>query len=1742
MSKTIDDRIVRMTFDTGKFQNGVKGVLDGLKSIDKSLAKDRKFKGLDSIGKSISDVTSKGMGGLGTSIDNVAGRFSALEVMGVTALANITNSAINMGMRVAKSFTLDPIMDGFQEYELKMNSIQTILTNTEQHGTKLRDVNKALGELNEYSDKTIYNFAQMTDNIGKATSAGLELGDAVTFVKGMANTAAGFGVDATAMAGATQQMTQALSQGYVQLQDWVSMEQRGMAGKKLQQAFIDTAKSIGIATPALKDFRYSLKDGWLTTDVFIKTMEKMANDPSLVAAATNVTSLTKLIGVLKEAVGTGWATTFEQILGGKDASTALFTGINDAITNDLINPMADARTAAVDMWLEMEGRENTIKAFANIWESIGNVLGPIGEAFNAVFPKSFGEMLGHISKGFLKLTESLMVSKEFSGFVKDAFSGIFKVIQFGIEVLGFLLAPLGQVFDILAKVGAVVGSAIVAFLKMTYVVGDYIRELTFFKEAQEAFEGALKVISDIAGKFGDKFNDAVKGAKDFFDGIDKAINGLFKSKDKVDETGKSADKASKSFESVKTVGEFVANTFDNVKQAGEDVSKIFNDAKDGAENAAEGLMTFLINLKDYIIESSPIAKASEVIAESWEYLCGTGDRVREMINSIDFSPLANTFNKIKETFQPITDIVTGVFNTLVDAFKSLFDELDLTGGQLIALLGGFAGGFGVFKIISKISDLISNILNPVGNLSDAAVGVLDGVRDCLAAYQNDIQANTLHKIAMGVLMLSGALLILSQLEMSQVQAGLLGVGGLLVGVITSLAVLVKVTSGSSVMGILAMAPAFVALGGAILAMSGAMLLLSSIDMKELSSGLLGMAGMLSMLTLTLAAVGTMTGSIVKAAFAMSILAGSLNIMYVALSLFSRMDTSTMNNSLMSVGMALGILVLTVRGLNKVTANIPSVATGIFILSGALILLAKATSKFGKMDTDVITQGLLSVTIILGALAIFNSFSAKSKMSFNMGAGLMGLAKALDMLYTPVKKFGELNVGELVKGISSLGLIMAGLTIMTNMINPKSGWQLISLSVGLLVFSKAIEAFSKMAVSFKDINLNELSSGLLKIGLAIAALSLAVTLIPEAQLGMLALGIGALSIALPMLTKAIEKAGNIPFDTMLKGFFALAGGLLAVEMALRLTPSWGLLKLSVGMSALALGFTAMLLPIQKLGALDFKTLATGLGAILSVIGLMALMNIGGMATMGLMPLSIGIGALSIALSMLAMPITLLGNLPLEVIGTGLLGLVGVLTVLGVAGLLMTPVVPVLFGLGSAITLLGTGMLAASGGLTLFSAGFAIFATTAALFGDELLTFFVSFAERLPKLVEGVALSFIKLVEIIGQNASVIGEATYQVLEAIVNAIISIIPLVAGGIVNLIATILNTLASSWSTISEAGFNLIMALLEGISKYVEPVVSKMVEILVTMANALSENLEILVNAGMELTINLIDGIAEGISTNSDAFSEAINNLIFSVLDAMLGFGKDFFKRGFDFVGEMIKGIFDNEDELEDTSTEVAESGVDGATSTQKDWVSAGSDFSAGVANGIASGRSGVVRTATSVARDAADAIKKELDINSPSRVTTEFGAFTSEGLALGISKFGYLVTRAGTKVAKAAVNSIEKPINNIALLDGVDFNPTVRPVMDLSNIKSGSRTIGDMLNGAAGTIGSFGSLQNGLVTSIGNIQNRNDNSDIVKAISKLRNDISNIQGTTNIIEGITYDDGSSISNTIGDLVRMARIERRR
>ena len=349
MSKTVDQRVVEMRFDNKQFENNIQTSLSSIDKLKKSLNMDGATKGLESVEKASGKIN---LSGLSNAVETVNAKFSALEVMAITALANITNSAVNAGKSIVSALTIDPIKTGFQEYETQINAVQTILANTSSKGTTLDQVNNALDELNHYADMTIYNFTEMTRNIGTFTAAGVDLDTSVSAIKGIANLAAVSGSNSQQASTAMYQLSQALAAGTVKLQDWNSVVNAGMGGQVFQDALKETARVHGIAIDdMIKDegsFRETLQKGWLTSDILTETLSKFTGDlneeqlrtmgyseeqiASIIKmgqtandAATKVKTFSQLFDTLKEAAQSGWTQSWEIIVGDFEEAKELLT-------------------------------------------------------------------------------------------------------------------------------------------------------------------------------------------------------------------------------------------------------------------------------------------------------------------------------------------------------------------------------------------------------------------------------------------------------------------------------------------------------------------------------------------------------------------------------------------------------------------------------------------------------------------------------------------------------------------------------------------------------------------------------------------------------------------------------------------------------------------------------------------------------------------------------------------------------------------------------------------------------------------------------------------------------------------------------------------------------------------------------------------------------------------------------------------------------------------------------------------------------------------------------------------------------------------------------------------------------------------------------------------------------------------------------------------------------------------------
>lgn len=388
MSKTVDQRVVEMQFDNKHFERNVSTTMSTLDKLKQKLNLSGASKGLENVGAAAKKVD---LSGISTSAETVGLKFNAMYTIADQAFRNITNSAMAAGQRIVSALTIDPVKTGFQEYEMKMDSIKTIVNST---GRDLEDVNKLLEELNEYSDQTIYSFRDMTQNIGKFTNAGVNLEDAVLAIKGISNEAAVSGASAQEASRAMYNFSQALSAGYVKLIDWKSIENANMATKEFKQQLIDTAVELGVVTKsgdmyttstgksfnATKNFNDVLQEQWMTTDVLIKTLGKYADENTEIgkkafAAAQEVTKFTQMWDVMKETAQSGWAKTWELIVGDLNQAKALLTPLTNFFT-DIIDGISDFRNAILESALT--------RGFSRLSDRISEIMKPVSKTIDTV--------------------------------------------------------------------------------------------------------------------------------------------------------------------------------------------------------------------------------------------------------------------------------------------------------------------------------------------------------------------------------------------------------------------------------------------------------------------------------------------------------------------------------------------------------------------------------------------------------------------------------------------------------------------------------------------------------------------------------------------------------------------------------------------------------------------------------------------------------------------------------------------------------------------------------------------------------------------------------------------------------------------------------------------------------------------------------------------------------------------------------------------------------------------------------------------------------------------------------------------------------------------------------------------------------------------------------------------------------------------------------------------------------------
>ena len=1310
MSQQIENQIVKMQFDNANFEKNVQQSMSTIEKLKHALHFDKV------------DMTPLQQAFSETEATATRAGFHIRDIwlkVGNIIEQEVAQKVVNAGKKIFNALTFEGINDGFKEYELKMGSIQTIMAGT---GESLATVNRYLDELNKYSDQTIYSFSDMTQNIGKFTNAGVKLKDAVAAIKGIANEAAISGANANEASRAMYNFAQALSAGYVKLIDWKSIENANMATVEFKETLLEMASACGTVkkdadgmyqvltenaqgktmndiVSGTKNFNDSLQYQWMTTEVLTKALEIYATDIRQLSdaekeeyeaklksmgfteeqvekfeqlgikaanSATEIKTFTMLIDTLKEAIGSGWAMTWQYFIGDFEQAKALWTDVGTTL-NNLIDNMNDARnaflkeglqtgweafTTQVDMaipesekfrdilvdlarqqgiltkeqyvgitsteelmksfhefgWVtgdllteavddytsilksmskeereaagvsdamlsqlellnqklktgavsadefakkmnELGGRENIIRGIKNLFESLLNVLRPIGQAFDDVFGVMDPNKLFDMTVRFREFTEEMKVSEDAANTLKTSFTIAFTgiktaigAISTGIKGLTKLILPTLNLFD------AIFG-----------LIGKIISALTGSKGAIDAAEK----FANIGDHISDKYLDAMQKLADFINKVADAIRGIpdavifTKIHDGVESAIRSLREFWNSFVNLPIVKQMI----DDFNKSIEEIERKITPVITSVEKAFDSLKE---KVKAYF---------------SWDNL-----------NKV----LTNVYNKVQNFISVIKDLTTRV--------KNFFSGLK----EGKSVVESFRENFG--DIIERIKELKANISNFFEELFKKGDSIetkfdLEKIQKAIHDFVTNITPEqvTMLAVAGSFMLIALNLLRLSNALHDAVES-FTGIGVALKNVINSYIKKQKST-------ILQIAESIVIVAAALLVLSK----IPKDDLKNAEDAMIAIAVALGVLTGVLTLCGVLMNklgggkSMVELASGLAIVAGSFMIAALSLKVLETIDLDGVLPKILVIGgilaglEALSLLMSKLDKFNKGSLTV-------LALSASLLVTAEALAKIGEIPEGTVDHAMsVMLKMMLGLAALV---FASGKVGIFSAVGIIAVVMMMDKILPMIENLVNYNYDEIEKGIDKnktvllkLGGVIAALVT----IGAIAGNRLKGASISLLALAGTFAILVGVTKLVSMLKPKELAKGEEFLWSMAGIIALIELCSMKASLKDNSAGFIKLAITMGILLGIAKLASMMEVKDLVKGELAVLGlvGLIGamVLVAKQSANSEGLIK---SVSGMIFALSLILAEVAVLSIIPLDNMVPALTAVLAIIAALALL--------------------------------------------------------------------------------------------------------------------------------------------------------------------------------------------------------------------------------------------------------------------------------------------------------------------------------------------------------------------------------------------------------------------------------------------------------------------------------------------------------------------------------------------------------
>lgn len=1235
MSAVVDERVVEMRFNNKDFEQNVKTSMSTLDKLKQKLNLKGASKGFEELGDASKKVN---MNALGRSVDVVSAKFSALQVMGVTALANITNSVVNSAKAMISAITIDPVRDGLTEYETQMNAIQTILANTQKEGTDVERVNAALRELNTYADKTIYNFTEMTRNIGTFTAAGVKLDDSVSAIKGIANLAAVSGSNSQQASTAMYQLSQALASGTVKLMDWNSVVNAGMGGQVFQDALTRTSEHLQTGAKAAIEangsFRESLSTGWLTTEVLTQTLDQFATaaetqeeyqaavkkfveqgytkeeatqmaDMAKTAndAATKVKTFRQLIDTLKEAMGSGWTTSWQLIIGDFEEAKEMWSNVSDFFSN-IINNVSEFRNDVLKSTLG--------KGFTELANKITGVTEPVNKAIAAV--EDLGSVVDDVLAGkfgngderFNALTEAGKNYYAVQNKVNEALGCTFRYTEDQIkaqdEALGTTTAETGATTELTDEKKKLIKEIANLSEEEMRAKGYTEDQINAFKELKttaeklgiplndfidnmdqingrwlllQSFVNIGKSISAVVGSIGKAWTD-LHGALSVDDLGDKLFNaiGAFHSfTASLIPTDETLGKLERTFKGVFAILDIISTVAGGTaKFAFRGLNAVLNAFDLDLLDVTAGIGDAAVAFRDFLFSNDLVNKGFEALGSGVKMAV---EAFTDLVDAIENIPQVQEFI---ENFKNIdwseigSNVVEGLKNGLEAGISSVPDILIEIGQSMLSAIKGVLG---IHSPSTEMYDIAKNAIAGLVN------GLKDGITDAASAL-NDVGSNLLSEAR--------------KLDLGRIFT----IGSIGASVIAGIVTINKIIDAMD-----KFATPFEKFGKILGTVNESIKTITESFSKNLKAK----------------AFKTRAEGIKSMAIAIGILAASVYAL-------AQLDQGALARSVAAIAVLSGILVvlaLVVNKLSKATVTLDGegralkldgLKTGLAGIGVALLMLAAVVKIMGGMKPDEMMQGFIGLAGVIVAISIvLKTFGkcVKGESAKNIDkAGIMikKMSVALILMVAAIKLIGLLSAEDLVKGVAFMGvfIVFTGLLSAVTRLSGKGVSKLGGMMAKMAIAMGLMVGVCKLAGMLSAEEMLKGAAFALGFIIFTTALKRAIKSKDDAKYLKMAGVITSMALALTMIVGVCKLVSMLSAGELIKGSVAVvAFGALLVALV-NTVKATGPEATKIGGTLLAMtaaiGILAGICVLMSL--MDVKSLAKGLTVVGLLSGMMTAM--------------------------------------------------------------------------------------------------------------------------------------------------------------------------------------------------------------------------------------------------------------------------------------------------------------------------------------------------------------------------------------------------------------------------------------------------------------------------------------------------------------------------------------------------------